>query len=450
MAVAVPFIIAALKSAAIGSALSMGVSALRGGNVGRAAGMGAMTGALGGVGGALGGTVGAGIGGAAGTYAGGAVTSQRVTPTQAVLGGVSSAAGHKLLTPKKFTPPASTMGSPSPAMGTSVPGYTPPYSMASAPSLMGPVTKAQSSMGYTNLSQVPSNIIGSTAASTAAKTMGALQDPVTKAQSAQGFTNLSQVPGMSPLTPKLPTVTPQLPALPKPGGITTETPSLMEGIGTKASEFLKSPTNVLGLASMGSSMLSKTPQFEMPSYVSDLRTKLMAGESLSPLGQQAKSSLAEILGAEPTELYPTANDEYYNAALRRTRESYAEAGKRLDSAYNLAGVYGSGEHLAEKSKLQEELARTESALYAQTEQRRFELARTEKYQAIQDSLGVDRATMDDIIGMTGLDVQTAAMVYGAQVADVTAIRESLGTLGMELMLRGKTGVQGGGLSTLLG
>ena len=73
------------------------------------------------------------------------------------------------------------------------------------------------------------------------------------------------------------------------------------------------------------------------------------------------------------------------------------------------------------------------------EQRRFELARTAKYTAIQDSLGVDRDVMDDLIGLSGLDVQTAAMMYGAQAADVTAIREALGTLGAELLIRGQKG-----------
>ena len=111
----------------------------------------------------------------------------------------------------------------------------------------------------------------------------------------------------------------------------------------------------------------------------------------------------------------------------------------MDKAYNLAGTYGTGEHLAQKAKLQEELARTESDLHAQTEQRNFELATNAKYQAVQQALGVDSAVMDDLVGLTGLDVQTAAMMYGAQAADVTAIRQALGTLGTEMILRGTTG-----------
>ena len=60
--------------------------------------------------------------------------------------------------------------------------------------------------------------------------------------------------------------------------------------------------------------------------------------------------------------------------------------------------------------------------------------------------------MDDLIGLTSLDVETAARAYGARVEDVKQIRESLGTLGIELLLRGTTGkgMQTGGININLG
>lgn len=195
--------------------------------------------------------------------------------------------------------------------------------------------------------------------------------------------------------------------------------------------------NTIGAASLLGAVGTPQPQFEMPDSVEQLRKKLQEGQGLTPLGQQAQSELQGILKSTPQELYPTANNEYYNAALRRTRESYAEAEKQLDAAYNNAGMFGSGEHMAQKAKLKEELARTESGLFAQTEQRNFELARTQKYQAVQDSLNVDKATMDDLVGLTGLDVQQAAAIYGARAADVQAIREALGTIGVEMILKGQ-------------
>ena len=222
-------------------------------------------------------------------------------------------------------------------------------------------------------------------------------------------------------------------------------PAAKEAAKAFSFKDLITPNNVIGAGSLMGAAGASSPEFQMPDSVEQLRQKIQEGQGLSPLGQQAQSELQNILKSSPQELYPTANNEYYNAALRRTRESYAEAEKQLDAAYNNAGMYGSGEHMAQKTKLKEELARTESGLYAQTEQRNFELARTEKYQAVQDALAVDKNTMDDLVGLTGLDVQTAAMLYGARVADVQAIREALGTVGMELLLKGNKGsVQSGG------
>ena len=219
----------------------------------------------------------------------------------------------------------------------------------------------------------------------------------------------------------------------------TAPPGFTEAASTQTPTIfsrLKQPASILGATSLAASTIPKTPQFQMPSSVGALQEKLLSEGALTDIGKQAQLELGNILKTPAEELYPTANDAYYQAALRRTRENYAEAQKQLDAAYNLAGMYGSGEHLAEKAKLQEELARTESGLAAQTEQRRFELARTAKYQAVQDALGVDRQTMDDLVGLSGLDVQTAAMMYGADVADVQSIREALGTVGAELLVRG--------------
>jgi hypothetical protein len=226
-------------------------------------------------------------------------------------------------------------------------------------------------------------------------------------------------------------------------------PAGSQGAGDVTKPFnLINPQTVLGAGSLLASAAPKTPQFEMPSSVGDIRSKLLSQEGeggLTPLGQQAQLELGNILKSQPQELYPTANDAYYNAALRRTRESYAIAEQQLDAAYNNAGVYGTGEHMAQKAKLKEELARTESALASETEQRRFELARSDKMEAIQKALAVDRDTMDDLVGLSGLDVQTAAMMYGAKVEDLQAIRQALGTVGSELIMRGtsKPGYQQG-------
>ena len=104
----------------------------------------------------------------------------------------------------------------------------------------------------------------------------------------------------------------------------------------------------------------------------------------------------------------------------------------IDPNYQTRGDFAYAQNLLDESYMN-----TRNSYVAQEEQRRFELARTEKYDTIKTALGVDKNQMDDIVGLTGLDVQTAAMIYGAKVQDITSIREVLGTLGMELILRGQ-------------
>lgn len=211
-------------------------------------------------------------------------------------------------------------------------------------------------------------------------------------------------------------------------------------LGKATEKFLTNPQNLLGLGSALLSTMQKTPTYQEPASVEQIRSQLLSGTSPTQLGTLAKGELSKILSSSATDLYPVQSDAYYQAALRRTQDSYAEAKKNLDAQYNQAGVYGSGEHLAAVDKLNQQLTNAEADLYAQTEATNRQLAMTAKQQAIQDSLGVDKATMDDLVGLTGLDVNVAAQKYGADVADVIAIRNALAGAGTELI---KSGMQQG-------
>jgi len=376
---------------------------------------------LGGVGGAtlgpilgstaqVGSTVGGALGGAGASAAQQAASGQRVEPLPTILSGVGGALGGAGMAPGIQA--AKTVPTTSGFLGQLQSGVQ---------SALGMTTKAATEAAKIGLPSAIGQGLAPSAAQTYASGIGVLAQPAlaksisTRQPLAMGNTNVS----------------------PMQTNVKAGVGGGIEKTGEKnLFQKLTSPENILGTGLVGASMLPKTPTFQMPSSIEDIRRKLLSGQGLTPLGQQAQAELQTILKTPASELYPTANDEYYNAALRRTRENYTEAQKQLDAAYNLAGVYGTGEHLAAKAKLQEELARTESALASETEQRRFELARTEKYNAIQQALGVDAATMDDLVGLTGLDVQTAAMIYGANVQDVQQIRQALGTLGTELLIRG--------------
>ncbi len=336
-----------------------------------------------------------------------------------------------------MTPAASTTKAGQAALG-----------LGAAP-MQGPVTASQSAMGYTNLSQVPSNILGSAAADVAAKTLGSLQGPVTSAQAAQGYTNLSQVPmGGAVLNIKPQTGTPNLlgqtPASTSTLNAATGTagaapvtaePTLMSRLGS----ILKKPETILGGASILGSMAGEQPTMEevdIESIVSGLKS----GEGLSPLGQQARTSLSEIMKAKPGELYPTATDEYYNAAFRQTREAYKRAQESLAQRYNLIdpNYQQNGEYQYLASRLDQELADIEKDFSVTEEQRRFELGRSTQYRAIKDALAVDDAAMQELLGFTGLSVKQASDKYAVEAGDVDELRRALGNLGGQLITSGIT------------
>lgn len=242
----------------------------------------------------------------------------------------------------------------------------------------------------------------------------------------------------------------QAPSVSAPFTPVSSLPSTQTPGAEKASWL--NPKTALGGASMLGSMIPKSPTFSMPDSVGNIRSQLMSGNQLTSLGKDAQAEISRIMTAKADELYPIANDAYYNAALKRTRDSYAAAEEELDKSYNLVGMYGTGEHMAAKADLKNELAQAESALAAQTEQQRFELAQNAKMTAIAQALNVDQATLADLVGLSGLDVQTAAMAYGADVEDVQQIRQALGTLGTNLISSGM-GVNNGQnqlISKLLG
>ena len=258
--------------------------------------------------------------------------------------------------------------------------------------------------------------------------------------------------GTSPLAPApISSVSPIGPASAGlPGTLPPATAPASKTLIEQAKGLVNVP-NVLGAASIAGSMGGKQPEFQMPSTVEDIRKKLLEQTQVDPItgemkqggltevGKQAQLELGNILKSTPQELYAPNKDAYYQAVLRRTRTSYDEAKKNLDAAYNVAGVYGSGEHLAAQDKLAQQLTNAESDLFAQTEQRNFEFAQNQKYNAIKDAMQVDKDVFDDIIGITGIEASVAAQIYGAKVADIISIREALGTLGTELILRGTTG-----------
>ena len=174
----------------------------------------------------------------------------------------------------------------------------------------------------------------------------------------------------------------------------------------------------------------------MPESVGRLEAAFLNQRGLSEVGIAARGELLKTLQASPEELFPVANDEFIEASLRGTREAYERAQEQIDANFNLVGTFGSGEHQAEKARLSEELARTESDFIALQNDRRFELAQTTKRDAVITALqdaGLTEAHLADIVA---LDVQAAAIKYGADVQSMAVIKQALAGVGQELILGG--------------
>jgi hypothetical protein len=99
-------------------------------------------------------------------------------------------------------------------------------------------------------------------------------------------------------------------------------------------------------------------------------------------------------------------------------EGYTDARKELDTIYNQAGMLDSGEYRDAVATLATKKADAEELLAAQ----------------------IDEQTMNDLLGLTNLDVQIAAAKYGADAADITALRQILGTAGGTMLSSGLKGL----------
>jgi len=249
--------------------------------------------------------------------------------------------------------------------------------------------------------------------------LGALQKPVTTVGAP------AVTPGITP-----PAVAPGItPSAAAPGAI-APAPT---GLGAIAKR-LATPEGILGAGTLLAGAVPKAPEFEMPARIAELEQAFMSQRGISEVGQVARGELLKTLQARPEELYPVANDAFIEASLRGTRESYERAMEQLDKSYNVAGVYGSGEHLAAKDKLREELAQLESDFMALEQNRRFGLAQETKRQAVVTALQDAGLTEANIMELASLDVQVAAMRYGSSVEDMSVIKEALAGIGTEMLM----------------
>ena len=229
-------------------------------------------------------------------------------------------------------------------------------------------------------------------------------------------------------------------------GTTPVTPLTKDpGFFNKLLEGLKTGVNLVqvvgGTGLLGASAAIPEPEFQMPDSFFDLQNAIQAtqqGTAVTPLGQQALLNLSNILQSTPGQTNPAlvADDPYFASTFQTIDNNYIAAKNQLDAVYNLYGQLGSGGYLDQVRQLTEATANVKNQYVAQENTRRSEIDQQQQFQAIQLALGVDDNTMQELAGLTGMDVQVAAMKYGASVADIEELRKQLGTLGTSVVQEG--------------
>jgi hypothetical protein len=99
-------------------------------------------------------------------------------------------------------------------------------------------------------------------------------------------------------------------------------------------------------------------------------------------------------------------------------EGYTDAREELDASYNQAGMLDSGEYRDAVATLATKKADAQELLGAQ----------------------IDEQTMNDLLGLTNMDVNIAAAKYGADAQDVTVLRQILGQAGGTMLASGLKGL----------
>lgn len=203
------------------------------------------------------------------------------------------------------------------------------------------------------------------------------------------------------------------------------------------SGLLKNPL-ALGAGLLGASSLIPSPSFQLPQQVGQLESQLASGQAGGPLGQSSSAALQGIISSPPGALSPAlqANDPYFASTFQQIDQNFQNAKAQLDASYNSAGQLGSGEYQDQLRQLTQNTADQKNQYVAQENQRRQELGQQEQLSAIQSALGLSAQQTQELVGLTGLDVQAAALKYGVSASDVTALRNTLGTVGGNLLGQG--------------
>jgi len=206
--------------------------------------------------------------------------------------------------------------------------------------------------------------------------------------------------------------------------------------GTSAlTKALTDPKLLLGAGLTGASALLQQPQYQTPQSVTDLENQIKSGGTATALGAQSQAALQKLIATPPSSLNPAlqADDPYFQSTFANMDNQFKNAKAQLDASFNANGQLGSGEYQDQLRQLTQSYNDAKNQYVAQENQSRYLTGQQQQLSAIQQALGVDQNTMNDLVGLSGIDAQTAAIKYGVDAQSVQQLRQIMGTVGGNIL-----------------
>jgi hypothetical protein len=197
-------------------------------------------------------------------------------------------------------------------------------------------------------------------------------------------------------------------------------------------DFFLKPNNVAGLALMGASALPTNATYQSPELMGQMTAKLLGGKGITELGMQSRDMLSKMMST-PISEQMKATDPWLTRASTKLDEAYADAEKALTRKFKGYGATDSKEFMQEMTKLQSNKAAEKASLQYEAQEREYVRVQNQQYDAVKTSLGIDDATMKDLLGLTQMSVEEAGLKYGADAADIQSLREALGMGGAAML-----------------
>lgn len=211
-----------------------------------------------------------------------------------------------------------------------------------------------------------------------------------------------------------------------------------QGGGLGLSGLFKNPSaGLLGLGLMGASAIPQTPAYQQPSSVQDLRNQINSGGT--PLGQSTSAELQNLISSPVGSMFAgeaPASNAYAQQNMALLDQSMQQDMQTLDSQYAAAGMANSGEHNQARQQLMDKYAQQKQDMLTTLTYQNTQSDITSKMSALSQASGMDQNTLNDLAGLSGLDVAAASAKYGVDAQSVNSLRQMLGTAGTLLTAGG--------------